>query len=521
MASGKQTPRQKMINLMYLVFIAMMALNMSKEVLSAFGMMNESLTEANQAATERNNSFMTGLTEKAAEQPEKYKELATKAKKVQVVSSELNNYIATLKEEALKTVDNPTDYETMDKSGFFDEKFYQSKVTKAGQEFVGKIDAYRNELATVLGDDYESILKDVNRKFSTAKVTDREGVKKDWIHYNFVGYPLVASVTKLTQMQADIKTIENQILSAMLSGQLKDEVSMTNYTTLMETSKSAYFGSDTFDGQIVLGRKDATTKPNKVELKLDGRALTEGKDFEIKDGRVALTTSAGSVGEHTIEGKLIFNQDGEPIEVPVKQTYTVIPKPNAAVISADKMNVVYRGVNNPMTISIPGVPSVSANAPGLSSAGGAGKYVMNVTSIKSREVKINVSGKLPNGETVSDSKNFRIKEIPRPVGTVRGEDGNGGPVRMQRNGLQISTISAKIPDFDFDLKLAVSGFKMQVAGQPIVEVHGQKLNGAAKRALQNAKRGDVVQIFDIRAKIAGNSSYRLPSVSPVIVQLTN
>jgi len=91
MAGGKQTPRQKMINLMYLVFIAMLALNMSKEVLNAFGLINESLTEANQTATERNSAFMAGLAAKASEQPKQYVPLQEKAQKIQKFSADLNN----------------------------------------------------------------------------------------------------------------------------------------------------------------------------------------------------------------------------------------------------------------------------------------------------------------------------------------------------------------------------------------------------------------------------------------------
>ena len=125
-----------------------------------------------------------------------------------------------------------------------------------------------------------------------------------------------------------------------------------------------------FAGNIVLGRKDATTKPNEVNLTLDGRKLKEGTDYVIEDGKVRLTVSAGSAGDHTIKGNLVFMQDGERTEVPVSSTFATITKPNAAVISADKMNVVYRGVSNPITISIPGIPdnNVSATAPGLSQA---------------------------------------------------------------------------------------------------------------------------------------------------------
>ena len=146
---------------------------------------------------------------------------------------------------------------------------------------------------------------------------------------------------------------------------------------------------------------------------------------------------------------------------------------------------------------------------------------MNVTTVPGREVTINVSGKLPGGMTVSDSKTFRIKDIPRPTGTIRGEDGNGGAVRMQRQGLEISSVGAALIDFDFDLKLNVTGFSFKVAGQPTVKVSGSKLNSQAIGTLKRAKRGSTVQIFDISAKIAGNSSYKLPRISPVIIELTN
>src|SRR5690606_32524729 len=104
------------------------------------------------------------------------------------------------------------------------------------------------------------------------------------------------------------------------------------------------------------------------------------------------------------EGKLIFAQDGEEIEVPVNSSFATVAKPNAATISADKMNVVYRGVKNPMTISFAGIPDnkVNASAQGLSKAGGS-RYVMDATRIQGREVTINVTGTLPDGGKVSDN----------------------------------------------------------------------------------------------------------------------
>lgn len=521
MAKGKLSPRQRMINLMYLIFIAMLALNMSKEVLTAFGTMNEKLADANAATTVRNDSFMSGLETKAKEQPEKYKSLAEKAQKVSVISDKLANYVEALKKEATDNLEDSKDYETMDKSNHFDEEFYRGgKISSEGKEFVDEIDSYREKLISLIGEKYPQIATDVKQKFSTQPVKDREGVKKDWLFYNYVGFPLVASVTKLTQIQSDVKSTESQILSAMLSGQLQSEVSMDNYTTLLETPKTAYYEGEKFDGSIVLGRTDETTKPNKVSLTLDGQQLSES-DYTIENGHVKLNVATGNVGDHKIEGNLVFEQNGESIEVPVSSQFAVISKPNSAVISADKMNVLYRGVQNPLTISMPGVSNdnVKASAPGLRHRSGS-SYAMNVTSLKSRTVKINVTGSI-DGKSYPSSSTFRIKEIPRPVGTVRGQDGASGPIRMQRNGLSISTIGAEIPDFDFDLSLNVSAFKMQVAGQPIIQVSGHRLNKRAKSTLSNAKRGAMVQIFDIVAKISGNSSYRLPPVSPITIQLTN
>ncbi len=515
MAGGKLSPRQKMINLMYLVFIAMLALNMSKEVLSAFGLMNEKLTSSNVIATERNTAFMAGLAGKVSEQPEKYTPLKEKADQISALSNEFNDYIEKLKGDILSKSADPTDYEKMDRPDMLNNKFFEGgRNTAAAEEFLQKVATYRDGVSAAIRSVKEVepvVADDVVKTFSTEDVVDRSGVKKGWLNYNFEGFPLVASVTKLTQMQADVKTTESKVLSALLAGQQASELSFSNYEAIVVPDKTAFFSGEKFKGRIVLGRFDATLKPTKVTV--------NGKDqTEIQNGQIMLDFPAGNVGERDVEGELQFKEGDSLVTIPIKSSYAVIPKPNSAVISADKMNVVYRGVKNPMTISIPGVPSVNATAPGLRKAGGAGKYVMDVTTVKSREVSIKVSGKLPNGTSVSDSKKFRIKDIPRPIGTVRGED---GAIKMSKKALEISSIGAILPDFEFDIKLKVTNFKFKVEGQPTVSISGGRLNSKAKSALKRAKRGSSVQIIDIKAKLTTNSGYKLKKISPVIVELTN
>lgn len=522
MAGGKLSPRQKMINLMYLVFIAMLALNMSKEVLSAFGLMNERLTESNVATTARNEAAMAGIAVKASDNAERYGDTNEKAKQINTMSIGFNSYLEGIKTDMMKTVkaDEQDNYEVQDKADFLDQTFFQGdKLSPKGQEFVAKINEYRNGMLGVIGDSYPDITSDLEKKFSTDKVTrKKDGKKVDWLKYNFEGFPLIASRTKITQMQADVNNAQNDVLSLMLEGEQASALKMSNYNTFMDVSKSAFYSGEIFDGAILLGRTDNETKPKRAELKLDGRDLVEGTDYTFEGGRVKLNVNAGSPGDHKITGTLFYGEDGEETEVPVESGFATINKPNSATISADKMNVVYRGVVNPMTIAFDGARGVNASAPGLTKVNGSSYEMRPGTG---REVTIKVNATLPDGETTSDSQTFRIKDIPRPTGTIRGEDGAGGCVRMQRQGLEISSVGAMLPDFDFELNLRVTGFSFKVSGQPTVKVNGTKLNEQAKAALRRAKRGETVQIFDINANIANNSGYKLKKISPVCIELTN
>jgi len=523
MASGKQTPRQKMINLMYLIFIAMLALNMSKEVLAAFGLMNEKLETSNTNMDANNSSFMASLETKKDENAEEYGELYEDAQQIKQLSDSYYSYLEGLKKEMTADLEDPTDYVVMDKSDYLDQKFFQGdNLGPEGKKFMEQIENYREGVVNALpAEGFESLKSAVKARFATGgedgKVEKRDGTRQDWINYHYEGFPLVASLTKMTQLQADIKTTEQEVLKTLLEGELTEAVSLTNFASSLNAPKTAYYSGEKYDGKIIVSKTDKTSTPVKAELTLDGRKLTEGKDYELEAGGIKMLISAGTPGDHTIKGTMTFMQDGEEVPVEVNNTFATISMPNAAVISADKMNVVYRGVANPMTISIPGIPDnkVRASAPGLTRRSGS-QYIMNPGT--GRSVTITASGTLPDGKPVSSKNEFRIKDIPRPSGTVRGESGS---IKMPKNNLEIATVSAMLEDFDFDLNLAVSQFKFKVPGQPTVVVKGNKLDNRAKSVLRRAGRGESVQIFDIQAYITNNKSYKLKKVSPVVVELTN
>ena len=513
MAGGKLTPRQKMINLMYLVFIAMLALNMSKEVLSAFGLMNEQFESSNVNAKSSNEQMHLAIAAKAAENPS-FKAAKEVSDKTKTISENFYNFVEGLKTDITKEIPREDDgklpYEAMDKGDKVDEQWFAGDGYSAkGTAIIAAIEKYKSDMKAALGNDvkYKTIAAELDSKFTTEDIVDGEGVKKKYLDYHYKGFPSIASLTKLSAVQNNIKVIEANVYNIALGKAALEATSMNKYTAIVVLDKNAYFQGEKVTGKVVLGRYDSNTKPTSFQG--PGR-------IDAASGQAVIEMTAGAVGEQTIDGKFTFLEDGKTVPLPFKGQYVVVPRPKSATISADKMNVVYRGVVNPMTISFAGISAdkVSASAPGLSSAGGAGSYKMSPGA--GNEVTINVTGKLPDGTSVSDKKTFRIKGIPSPAGTVRGEM---GVVKGPKNSLEVSSVGAKLVDFDFEVGLTVTGFNIKVTGQPTVVVSGDKMNSQAKAVIAKAGRGDQVTISEIKTKLVGAGNYMLPRTSPVIFEI--
>ncbi|WP_116786970.1 gliding motility protein GldM [Flavobacterium psychrotrophum] len=493
MAGGKQTPRQKMVNLMYLVFIAMMALNMSKEVLSAFGLMNEQFESSNVEANKNNELMYGALAAKASESPS-FKPALAIADKVKGVSAGFFKYIETLKGDITKEIEKENGklpYEQMDKGDKIDEAWFSGDgYSKKGQEVVDAINKYKADMKAAIGNDvkFKSLIAEIDNKFSTADVKDGEGVTKKFLDYHYKGFPAIASLTKLSAMQNNVEVLEANVYNIALGKAALEQSSMKNYTALVVLDKNAYFEGEKVTGKVVLGRYDENTVPTSF----DG----PGK---IENGQAVLGFNAAGVGEHDINGKFVFTEDGKSVPLPFKGNYVVVPQPKEATISADKMNVVYRGVDNPISVSVAGVGAdkVKASAPGMRSGGGAGKFLLNPGS--GTEVVVNVNAELPGGKSFSSKKVFRIKGIPAPTGKVRSETAAKGP----KGSLQNSTVTAALEDFDFPVDVNVTQFNIKVPGQPTIVVSGNKLDSRAKAAVEKASRGDVIVISEIKAKFSG------------------
>jgi gliding motility-associated protein GldM len=514
MAGGKLTPRQKMINLMYLVFIAMLALNMSKEVLSAFGLFNEKFEKSNISAVQTNQQIMDALNQKAADDAANFAGPKKIADKVTSLTKTFYDYIGGLKATVTEglEVDEETGklpYESMDKADAIDNTWFKGDAyTDKGKEVIATINKYREDMKAAIGTDkkYAPIIADLDSKFNTADVKDKEGITKPFLDYHYRGFPGIASLTKLTAMQSDAKNAESNVLNALIGNTAIAQASMSKYKAIVVLDKSAFFQGETVTGRVVLGRYDESTVPTSV--------VVNGNKVNIENGQAMIKFGAGSIGEQKINGKFTFMEDGKPIEIDIEGNYVVVPQPKEATISADKMNVVYRGVVNPMTITFAGVSdnNVTATAPGLTKGSGPGKY--NMSPGQGTEAIINVSAKI-DGKVVPSKKAFRIKPIPAPVGAIGGEMYS---VKGAKSRLEVSEISAKLPDFDFDVKLRVTQFTLKVPGQAAVIVQGNKVNAQCKAALARAGRGDVITVSDIKTKLEG-SEIILNRTAPVLYEI--
>lgn len=500
MAGGKLTPRQKMINLMYLVFIAMLALNMSKEVLSAFGILNNKIVESNGITDARNEASFQQLAQKAVDQPGQFGDKKLKVDKIRAISKEFNAYIESLKAKATNKFEKDKDkegnlpYEQMDQSDFFDNLFFKGdKVSEEGQKFLNKIKDFPAQIKQIGGSAIAaSEMAKIENRFATKDVfSEKAGTKLSWIDYNYKGFPLIASITKLSQIQADIKTTESDIMAGMFQSDLVAAASLTAYQPIVVLDKTAYFQGEAVTGKVILGKFDPSLRAKSVNL--------NGQSLKAEAGQATFSIGSGGIGEHEMSGSFNFDENGKVVSLPIKGNYVVVPKPNSATISADKMNVVYRGVPNPISVSFAGVSAdkVKATAPGMRPAGKPGQYILSPGA--GSEVTINVTATLPDGRNVPDKKVFRIKGLPSPTGKIRGEISAKG----SKSNLEVCTISADMEDFDFPVTVNVTEFTIKVPGQPTIKVSGNKMDSRAKAAIAKAGRGDLVVIDNIKARFTG------------------
>jgi gliding motility-associated protein GldM len=550
--AGKLDSRQKMINMMYLVFIAMLALNIGKEVLATLGVLNDDL-ESSITELEVSSTASYSQIETNSEKLD-YKIAASKVVEMKAEADNFFNYIQVIKDSLLigengenkylKQIQNKETgeeitrmaYQEMDKSQVLDDYFFEGEfLTANGEQYVSNYKSFPTKLSQILDDivfleeeskiartaldgskgedgveiqyDFESAKFDLKNRFSYSdQIVNSEGTTQGFLEYNFYGFPVIASLAKLTKVQSDIRYIENKILNEILSSIQGKGLNFSTFQTLLETTKPVYYTTDVVDAAIVMGKKDEGFKPDKVELFINGKPLSDSEYF-IENGKVVLKKRIGTPGTYDLTGTLSKrNADTqELVSIPVSQKLVIIREPNSAVVSADNMKVFYRGLRNPTSISIPGVASntivpSSANAKFSKTKNG---WAAQPTNAKAKEMKVSVSGVLNGKRKQFDGGTFRILPPPPGKGSVSGMNKviqTGGSISktLLANGIVTGT---KPKTFLYDYEIIVTGFDIKVGNSPAKKVTGNKASRSSKAALdiKSAGKGTVVVISNIQA----------------------
>jgi hypothetical protein len=552
--AGKLDTRQKMINMMYLVFIAMLALNIGKEVLATLGNLSSDL-EASTRQVETASDEVYAKIAANASTSLNYEIPAIMVLKMKKEADDFFDFIQVIKDSLIvgedgvknkyqnQVVDKETgekffvtSYQEMDKSEILDDMFFEGDIMSVkGEEYVAKFKNFPSSIKDVVEElvfreeeskvaktqldgskqkesvevvyNFEAVNSVASERFNySEKVLKEDGTKQEFLNYNFQGFPVIASIAKLTKIQSDIRFIENSVLNEInnaLGGG-----SLNSFQTLLVSEKPTFYTSETVNASIVMGKKDAAYEPDRVELFINGTQLKK-TEYSIVKGAVVLNKRIPSAGTYDLTGFIYKNNvdTQEEEKIPVNLKLEITREPNSAVVSADNMKVFYRGLRNPTSISIPGVaantivPS-SKNARFSKYKNG---WAAQPTNSKAKEMNITVSGILNGNRRNFDGGTFRILNAPAGKGSIKGSGksfttGQKGSKGAISNG---KVIGEKPNNFFYDYSVDVTGFDLKIGVNSTITVKGNLISGSkdAARIIKSSSSGTVVEILNIQASM--------------------
>jgi len=492
MAGGKETARQKMINIMYLVLLAMLALNVSDTILNAFKNINDSLESSRtNVNTSIDQLFSAFQNTKLKDEPARAQPIWDKANQAKKYAEDLNAYVQQLKSR-FNTAGGGLDEETGDlqERGNLDIAQGIMINQKEGEKLKVKMNETREKMIALLNaEDRKNVTFSLEAKDAEKSVSG----KKLWEDINFgEGTPLTAANTVLTKIQADTKNAEAEVVKKLFGDMDKSLVNLDQFAAVAVAPSSYVIQGQPYSAQVFLTASDSKSSP---EITVGGGRLA------TKDGKGTYTGSTGSVGIFKWFGTIRVKQtDGQVKEYRTPEQSYQVAKPSATV-SPDKMNVIYAGIANPFSVSAAGFPleSVRASISGGSISGANGKFTVNVKSDQiGKTVNVTVSAS-SGGKTLNlGSQQFRVKGLPTPKALVKGK--SGGNVDLE--WLSRSTlVDTQLEDFVFDIKYKVIRFNTTFINPRSDAVtmpnSGASFSGQIKGALNSIKPGATVIFKDI------------------------
>ncbi|MDR6784011.1 gliding motility-associated protein GldM [Pedobacter africanus] len=493
MAGGKETTRQKMINIMYLVLLAMLALNVSDTILNAFKNINDSLVSSKtNVNTSIDQLFSSFQDTKLKDEPARAQPIWEKANKAKAYADELNNYVQQLKDKFLEAGEGINE-ETGDIKLRDNLDIAQGIMVnqKEGFKLKAKINETREKLMSLFDEkDRAGLTFTLEAKDAVKRVNG----KKEWVDINFgEGTPLTAANTILSKIQSDTKNAEIEVVKKLFGNMDKALVNLDQFDAVAVAPSSYVIQGQPYTAQVFLTASDSRSTPS---ITVGGNALS------VKDGKGTYTGGTGSVGVFRWKGVISVKQtDGTVKQYTTPEQSYQVAKPSATV-SPDKMNVIYAGIANPFSVSAAGFPLESVNASisgGSIKKVGSGQYSVNVGGDQvGKTLSINVSASNAGKTLNLGAQQFRVKALPTPRAYIKGKSGGNVPLEWIEGAGSIDT---QLEDFVFDVKFRVVRFSATFinprSDAVTIANNGGGFGGQIKGALNSIKPGATIIFKDI------------------------
>ncbi|WP_279129701.1 gliding motility protein GldM [Muribaculum intestinale] len=495
------SPRQKMINLMYIVLTAMLALNVSSDVLDGFGQVEEGLARSNATVDQRNEAVFRRLEAFAEQNPEKGATWLDKATEVRSTTSRVYGLIDTLKMAIAIEADgnnanlaNILNQDNLDAASIV----MLSPGSAKGKHLRSTIDYYRNYIGSLMSD---SLKRDnIMRSLSTEQITRRGTVTPQlWEEAMFENKPVIAAITLLTKLQSDIRYAEGEALSTLLANVDAGDVRVNELNAFVIPQSRNVMRGSRYSANIVLAAVDTTQRPT---IYINGK--------QLDNDRGLFETLASSTGNFDYSGYLeVPHGDGTVTRHDFNSSYTVIEP--TATISATMMNVLYAGIDNPMSISVPGIaPSaISASMTNGTLSRHGDSWVARPGKVGTEAV-VTVTANIDGRPQTVATTSFRVRKLPDPAPFISYTDSKGHQERYKGSKpfpktllLQAPGIEAAIDDDLLNVSYRVLSFEtvfFDSMGNAIPEVsQGSQFSQRQKDSFRRLQRGKRFYISRVKA----------------------
>ena len=563
MAGGKLSPRQKMINMMYLVLTALLALNVSKEVLNSFFEVNTGVVRTTANFATKNSETYDAFTAAAELNPVKAGPFRDQALAVKTEADDIVHFIQELKYNLVFSVDNKVhlgQYKDLDDNVIesnetelsWDQLTKEQKSlpisnlnNKENRDASGevliisgkanilkkKLISYRDNLKILAGDN-----EVLNYNISSALSTDDRNGKGGsssipWEKYNFEDMPSVGALTLLSKMQSDVRNTEADIIKLLRENIDAGSLKFTSAEAIQIPTSTFILRGDSFRSQIFISANDTTQDPLIYVGEYDSLGIGQYEmtgDYDtikVINGKGMFSRKTKTTGMQNWGGLIAMKTESGTKTYPFKGSYLVANK--TAVVSPVNMNILYLEVDNPLQISVPGF---SAGEISVSISNGVvvpvkkstGDYMAKPS--KKGKASVTLYAKIDGKKSKMGSVEFRVKEVPPPKARVQLAKNAGGTWMIEKMELVNSGgVLAELKDFDFKgVRYLITSYRltgMYKGEQQKEDVKGPAFSEKQINIIKNTKSGNTITISNIQAKRVDAKNTKVRQLDPLVLEI--